>query len=105
MPSVNVTIRVEEETKRQFDNFCDNVGINITTAFTMFMKAVLRTRELPFTVTDTDIHEMETIQILRRAKEAMKAMQGESAINGNSEMTMDEIDSEIAASRREKRGS
>ena len=45
MPAVNVTIRVDQETKREFDAFCDNVGINITTAFHMYMKAVLRTRE------------------------------------------------------------
>ena len=104
MASVNVTIRVEEETKRQFDDFCDNVGMNITTAFNMFIKAVLRTRELPFTVTDISMNEQETKLILARAKESMQAMQGEAVINGTSEMTMDEIDAEIAAYRREKRG-
>ncbi|MDR1000168.1 MAG: type II toxin-antitoxin system RelB/DinJ family antitoxin [Clostridiales bacterium] len=104
MASVNVTIRVEEETKRQFDDFCDNVGMNITTAFNMFIKAVLRTRELPFAVTDVNANERETKLILARAKESMQAMQQEAVINGTSEMTMDEIDAEIAAYRREKRG-
>jgi len=54
MKAVNVTVRVDEETKREFDTFCDNVGINITTAFNMFIKATLRTRQLPFTVTDVE---------------------------------------------------
>jgi len=50
--SINVTIRMDKEIKREFEIFCDNVGINITTAFNMFVKATLRTRELPFVVTD-----------------------------------------------------
>ena len=98
MGSVNVTVRVEEETKRQFDSFCDNVGMNITTAFNMFMKATLRTRALPFSVTDIDAQEQEKILALARGKEALRAMQEQSAINGNCNMTMDEIDAEIAAS-------
>ena len=52
MSAVNVTVRVDEETKREFDTFCDNVGINVTTAFNMFIKNTLRTRQLPFVVTD-----------------------------------------------------
>ena len=54
MASVNVTVRVDEDVKREFDTFCDNVGINITTAVNMFIKNTIRTRELPFTVTDKD---------------------------------------------------
>jgi len=52
MGTVNVTIRVDEDIKREFDTFCDNVGINITTAFNMFMRVVVRTREVPFKLTD-----------------------------------------------------
>ena len=29
MSSINVTVRIDEETKRQFDTFCENVGMNI----------------------------------------------------------------------------
>ena len=51
MSTVNVTVRVDEKTKQDFDTFCDNVGINVTTAFSMFIKNTLRTRQLPFIVT------------------------------------------------------
>ena len=83
MGSVNVTVRVEEETKHQFDSFCDNVGMNITTAFNMFMKATLRTRALPFPITDIDAQEQETILALTRGREALNAIQEQSALNGN----------------------
>lgn len=55
--SINVTIRMDKEIKREFEIFCDNVGINITTAFNMFVKATLRTRELPFVVTDVGMQK------------------------------------------------
>jgi len=54
MAAVNVTIRVDADAKKEFDTFCDNVGINVTTAVNMFIKNTIRTRELPFLVTDKD---------------------------------------------------
>jgi DNA-damage-inducible protein J len=98
MAGVNVTVRLDEETKRDFDIFCENVGINITTAFNMFIKATLRTRKLPFTVTDADPQK----QARKSLGEAFRAMQEQSVKNGTDNMTMEEIDAEIAAYRREK---
>ena len=43
------------------------------------------------------------INLKLKAKEAMLDMQNQSVENGNSEMTMDEINAEIAEYRREKR--
>ena len=106
MGAVNVTVRVDEKTKREFDAFCENVGMNITTAFNLYMKAVLRTRQLPFLI--TDFYEPETVRktsITRKNKafmEAFKTAQEQSVINGTDKMTMEEIDAEIAAYRREK---
>jgi DNA-damage-inducible protein J len=99
MGAVNVTVRVDEETKRDFDSFCDNVGINITTAFNMFIKATLRTRQLPFVVTDAETQN----QTRQELQKAFSAAQKQSVINGTDKMTMEEIDAEIAACRLEKR--
>jgi addiction module RelB/DinJ family antitoxin len=99
MGAVNVTVRVDEETKRDFDVFCENVGMNITTAFNLFMRAVLRTRALPFQITDI-AQQNQTVSI--RGKEALKAMQDQSVINGTDKMTMDEINEILTAYRREK---
>jgi DNA-damage-inducible protein J len=99
MSAVNVTVRVDEETKRDFDSFCDNVGINITTAFNMFIKATLRTRQLPFIVTDIETQN----QARQELQKAFNAAQKQSVVNGTDKMTMDEIDAEIAAYRKEKR--
>jgi len=101
MATANITVRVDQETKKDFDNFCENVGINATAAVNMFIKAVLRTRELPFTV--TDINEQEKRLIKTNAVNAINNMREISVLNGNSNMTLDEINAEIAAGRKEAR--
>ena len=103
MGAVNVTIRVEEETKRQFDTFCENVGMNITTAFSLYMKAVLRTRRLPFNITDIEESVEARSVILARGKKAFKYAREQAIVNGTSNMTIDEINDEIDAYRRERR--
>ena len=45
--NINVNIRMNRELKKQFEAFCDEVGINMTTAFTMFVKKTLREHRIP----------------------------------------------------------
>jgi DNA-damage-inducible protein J len=97
--STNITIRMDRETKRDFETFCDNVGINLTTAFNMFVKATLRTRTLPFTVSDLDSKKQTRKDFLRN----IEAMQEQSVMNGTNNMTMDEINDIIAEVRNENR--
>jgi len=92
MSSVNVTVRIDEETKREFDCFCNNVGINITTAFNMFIKATLRTRELPFSVTDNDTDQFHKLIDDIRTENEKKGF-----------LSDDEINAEIQAYRNEQR--
>jgi len=65
----------------------------------MFIKATLRTRELPFAVTDIE----PKIQARKELQEAFIAAQIQSVINGTDKITMEEIDAEIAAYRQEKK--
>ena len=97
--STNITIRINKETKRDFESFCDNVGINLTTAFNMFVKATLRTRALPFAVSDIDTRKQARKEFL----ETIEAMQAQSVINGTDKITMDEIDDIITEVRQESR--
>ena len=98
MKSVNVTIRLDEEVKKEFDSFCSNVGINVTTAFNMFIKATLRNRELPFAITDKQAQSKSRQEL----KEVFKEIQSQSIINGTDNMTLDEINRIIAESRRDR---
>jgi len=92
---------MDRETKRNFENFCDNVGINLTTAFNMFVKATLRARTLPFSVSDIDLKKQARMEL----QEAFEDLQKESLANGNDKMTMDDINAIIAECRQEKSSS
>ena len=45
-----LSVRVEEDLKRSFDNFCDDVGLNPSVAVNMFIKATLKQRKIPFEI-------------------------------------------------------
>ena len=64
----------------------------------MFVKATLRTRTLPFTVSDIDSRKQARFEL----QEAFEDLQKESVANGNDKMTMDDINALIAECRREK---
>ena len=101
MSTVNVTIRLDEDVKREFDEFCENVGISITAAFNMFIRATLRTRELPFPVTDAP--PVSRVAVIERGLEALKEAQSHAKSIGTSGMTLEEINELISDTRREKK--
>lgn len=51
MALVTLTARVDEKDKASFDAFCSNVGLNVSTAVNLFVKAVLRENRIPFEIT------------------------------------------------------
>ncbi|MDF2866528.1 MAG: damage-inducible protein [Clostridia bacterium] len=50
----SVNIRIDEELKKQVEKLFSDFGMNTTTAFTIFVKAVIRERKIPFEITASD---------------------------------------------------
>ena len=50
MKSVNVTFRIDEDVKKQADTLFDELGMNLSTAFHIFLKQSIREQGLPFVV-------------------------------------------------------
>jgi len=50
----SVNIRIDEELKKQAEILFSDFGMNMTTAFTIFAKAVVRERRIPFEITASD---------------------------------------------------
>lgn len=46
----NVNIRMDKELKKQFETFCNDVGMSMTTAFTIFAKKAVREYRIPFEI-------------------------------------------------------
>jgi DNA-damage-inducible protein J len=78
MAQTTFSVRMDTEVKQQFDVFCSDVGMNASTAFNMFARAVLRERRLPFDVTtETDSFYSESnLAHLRRGVTALNAGRG-----------------------------
>jgi len=48
--SIQVSARIDEATKQQFDRVCDNIGISPSSAICMFIKGVINHNGIPFLV-------------------------------------------------------
>ena len=75
MSQTTFSVRMDSEVKKQLDDFCFQVGMNTTTAFNMFARAVLRERRLPFEITtETDpFYSENNLAHLRRGIAALNS--------------------------------
>ncbi|MBR4398235.1 MAG: type II toxin-antitoxin system RelB/DinJ family antitoxin [Fibrobacter sp.] len=60
-----VSVRMEDETKKKFETFCDSVGITVSAAVNMFVKMTIREDRLPF---DVKGHSFEPLGKVIQAK-------------------------------------
>jgi len=98
MATVNYTLRIDETDKQRAEQVFKTLGMTFSTGINIYLKTVGRQKRIPFALTINDVAPAQTLM------DAFEALQSESLQNGLSEMTMDEIDAEIAAYRQEKRG-
>ena len=54
MAQTNVNIRMDEDLKKQFDKFCTNIGMSMTTAICVFAKKVVMEQRIPFEISLKD---------------------------------------------------
>ncbi len=54
MAQTSINIRMDENLKKEFDSFCSDVGMSMTTAFCLFAKTVVRKHCIPFDITNLD---------------------------------------------------
>ena len=59
MATTNVSFRMDETLKKQAETVFDEMGMNMTTAFTIFTKAVIRTGKMPFEIAVDPFLQME----------------------------------------------
>lgn len=105
MAQTAFSIRMDDGLKRDFSQFCENIGMTMSTAFVVFAKATLRERRIPFEIFDSPKPATSTERIPSRADalRAFERVRAEVQSRGVPEMTMDEIDAEIAAVRGKRR--
>ena len=50
MANTSIDIRMDAELKRQFEAFCADMGMTMTTAFNIFAKKAVRENRIPFEI-------------------------------------------------------
>lgn len=82
MESLTLNVRVDAKDKKSFEKFCSDVGMNVSTAVNMFIKAVLREQKIPFEVRVNSFDE----NIYQKLKEAEQEINSTSKRYSSSEV-------------------
>lgn len=77
MATTSVTIRMDENLKKQAEVLFDEMGLNMTTAITMFAKAVVRQNKIPFEIAADPFYSESNQKHLRKAIADLEAGKGQ----------------------------
>jgi len=76
MAQTLINIRVDEGLKKDLETVCQELGMNMTTAFTIFAKKMTRERRIPFEVSIDPFYSESNIAHLMRGVEQLEAGKG-----------------------------
>ncbi|MBQ7884303.1 MAG: type II toxin-antitoxin system RelB/DinJ family antitoxin [Phascolarctobacterium sp.] len=71
MAQANVNIRMDAELKNNLDQLCNELGMTISTAVTIFAKVMVRRGGIPFDVR-IDVPNKETLEAFQEIEEMKK---------------------------------
>lgn len=98
MTQTSMTVRMDNKQKAKFDELCEQFGMSANTAINIFVRTVIRTKSIPFTI-QVNKNTFETEKALK-TYEQMRAA-AENALTP--ELSLDEINDEIRAVRKLKK--
>lgn len=88
-----VQFRTEESIRIKAVSICEKLGLDLPTYMRMCLSRLVQENGIPFTMNLNDLSE-------NKAVKAMKAASRIAAENGLTDMTLDEINAEIAETRK-----
>ena len=71
--TVNVTFRLDEADKKRMENVCNELGLSMSAAFTIFAKKVGREHRIPFEISVDPFYSESNVAHLRRGIAALNA--------------------------------
>ena len=95
--TTNLSIRIDRELKNEADQVFNSLGMNLTTAITVFVKQVVRQKKIPFEIALNDGISLQD------AMAASERIWQNSIQVGTTGMSAEDIDAEIAAARAERK--
>jgi DNA-damage-inducible protein J len=95
MAQTVLNVRIDEDVKKALEEFCGDVGMNVSVAVNMFAKAVIREQRLPFAITTiSPVYNDVTIAALEESEEIIKS--GKRRFKNSAEM-LKELKSDVNA--------
>lgn len=73
MAQTMVNFRMDEDLKRRMDTTCKEMGMSMTTAFTIFATKVVRERRIPFEISADPFYSKSNMAHLTRAASEVDA--------------------------------
>ena len=68
METLTLNVRIDANDKKNFEQFCSSVGMNVSTAVNLFIKAVLREQKVPFEIKSNINYEKMIYDKLKEAE-------------------------------------
>lgn len=99
MAQLAMTVRMDSNVKKQFDQLCQQFGMSANTAINIFVNQVIRSRSIPFVISATD-DATERAEVRQEALNAFQAARMQAEVNEDKELSLDDINREINATRK-----
>jgi len=96
--TTNLSIRIDRELKEEADRVFNELGMNLTTAITVFVRQAVRQKKIPFEIALYPENESKW-SAMQNAIAATERIWQNSIRNGTDKLTMEDIDAEIASAR------
>lgn len=73
MAQTLVNFRIDEKTKKEMEQICDELGMNVTTALNIFIKKMIRERRIPFEVSIDPFYSESNLKALEKSKKELES--------------------------------
>ena len=67
MAQTLINFRIDEDTKKQLEKICNELGITMSAAFNMFAKKVIRERRIPFEISIDSFYTKGNMQVIEKS--------------------------------------
>ncbi len=87
-----ISLRFDDEMKRQLDEMCEEMGMNLTTFFMIYAKKALRDRKIPFEIAAPadKFYSESNLRQLKKAEQQIK--DGQVVVKTMAELEAMEVD-------------
>jgi len=92
--TTNLSIRIDRDLKEEADRVFSNLGMNLTTAITVFVRQAVRQKKIPFEIALYPESDNKR-DLMHNAMVATERIWQNSLQNGTDKLTLEEINAEI----------